>query len=108
MTGPVLALASSLSEVPPDLLPGLLRERLNEAERALLERAARPDAATASAGGCVHALKRLRYERELGAIQADIERLGDRRPAPGDADRELAALWERKKALLLRLEAAQT
>ena len=42
MAAPVFALAASLADVPPDVLPGLLRERLSEGERALLERAARP------------------------------------------------------------------
>ncbi len=99
LAGPILALAASLSEVQPDTLPRLLRERLNEAERALLDRAARPEAATATPEDCVGALKRLRYERELAAIQREIEELGERH---GTTD--LGALWERKKALLHRIE----
>jgi DNA primase len=104
VVGPIFALAASLSEVPPDILPGLLRERLNESERALLERAASPEAETAASGDCVHALKRLRYERELAVIQQDIEGLVEAHRTGRDVDRDLAALWERKKELLRRLD----
>ena len=96
-------LAASLADVPPDLLPRLLRERLSEGERALLERAARAEAPARRAG-------RLRERAASGCatsasarrVQEEIDRLQERSPA-GD-DRELAALWERKKALLKRLE----
>jgi hypothetical protein len=108
VAGPIFALAASLADVPPDVLPGILRERLSDGERALLERAARPDAETAASSDCVHALKRLRYERELARIQEDIERLGETRPPGQDHDRDLTALWERKKALLRRLDEANT
>jgi hypothetical protein len=104
MAAPMFALAGSLTDAPPDLLPGLLRERLNPAEHALLERAAAPEAATASPEDCVEALKRLRYERELAAVQREIEALDERRGQPGDADRTLAGLWQRKKDLLQRIE----
>jgi DNA primase len=104
ISGPIFALAGSLSDVPPDLLPGLLRERLNEAERALFERAARPDTATASAAGCVNALKRLRYDRERAAVQEEIDRLQEQPPAETDGDRTLVALWEHKKELLKKIE----
>jgi hypothetical protein len=104
LAGPVFALAASLADVPPDVLPGVLRERLTEPERAVLDRANAPAAQTASPEDCVHALKRLRYERELAAIQQDIERLDDG-GGPG-RDEALAALWARKKDLLRRLEGA--
>jgi DNA primase len=111
VAGPIFALAASLSEVPPDALPGLLRERLNEGERALLERAGSPDAAAASPTDCVNALKRLRYDRERAAVQDEIDRLQERQQGPvseaasaGDADRTLVLLWARKKKLLRQLE----
>jgi DNA primase len=100
LAAPIFALAGSLADVPPDLLPGLLRERLNEPERALLERAAQPEAATASPEDCVGALKRLRCERELAAIQEEIERMEQFGGASG-SDRELD---RRKTALVRHLE----
>ena len=102
LAGPIFVMAAILAHVEPDLLPGLLHERLNEGERAMLDRAALPDAATASPAGCVSALKRLRYLRERTALQEEIDRLQERPVSGGDA--KLAALWERKKALLQRLD----
>jgi DNA primase len=101
ISAPVLRMAASLADVPPDLVPGLLGERLREEERVLLDRAGRQDAAPAPPAECVQALRRGRTLRDLAAIQDEIDRL----PASGpEADRDLAALWERKKALLGRLE----
>jgi DNA primase len=101
VTAPILQLAASLSDVPPDLVPGLLLERLSEGDRALLERARRQEAAPAPPSDCVQALHRGRTLRDLAAVQDEIDRL----PATGaEADQALAMLWERKKALLERLE----
>jgi DNA primase len=105
ISGPILTLASSLGDVAPDVLPGLLRERLSEGERALFERAAAPDAPTASAAGCVNALKRLRYDRERAAVQEEIDRLQEQ---PAASDETLVVLWERKKSLLRRIEELNT
>jgi DNA primase len=102
LAAPVYGLAANLADVPPDLLPGLLRERLNEGERALLERAAQADAPVAAAADCVTTLRRRRYDRERAAIQDEIDRLQDRSEAIND--QALASLWERKKAILRRLE----
>jgi DNA primase len=106
VSAPVFTLAASLSDVPADVLPTLLRERLSEGERALLDRAAGPSARTAPASDCVIALKRLRYGRESAAIQDEIDRLQERGHTTGDPT--LGALWERKKALLRRLEDSNT
>jgi DNA primase len=102
VAAPILRLAMSLADVPPETLPELLRERLNSGERALLERAAGPDAAPATPTDCVNALRRLRYDRERSALQDAIDRLQEH---PGvDDDQTLAALWNRKKELLRRIE----
>jgi DNA primase len=101
ISGPILAMASSLGEMPPEVLPELLRERLNEGERELLDRAARPDVPVAAPADCVSALKRDRYRREIAAVQEEIDRLqSDQR----GSDAALEALWERKKALIKRTE----
>ena len=98
-SGAILVLATSLAEVPPDFLPALLRERLSEAERALLERAAAGEQPPAAPGDCVNALKRMRLERERAALQDEIDRVATR-----GTDEALSALWARKKELLKRLE----
>jgi DNA primase len=102
IAAPILELAASLADVPPELLPALLRERLSDGERLLFERAARADAAAGPAAGCVNALKVLRYDRERAAIQDEIDRLRD--SAGREDDGQLNVLWERKKELLRRLE----
>ena len=101
LAAPILRLAATLSEMPPDVLPELLRERLNEGERALLERAAAAEAPAAPAADCVNAFRRLRVERELASVQEDIDRLQERSEI---TDESLTALWEQKKALIKFLE----
>jgi DNA primase len=98
---PVFRLAAGLLELPPDLLPALLRERLSEGERATLDRAASAPAPAAAAGDCVAAIRRLRVDRERAAVQGEIDRLQERSEM---TDGALAALWQRKKELLRRLE----
>jgi hypothetical protein len=100
--GSILALASSLADVPPDVLPKLLRERLSDQERALFDRAAAADAAAAPAVACARALQRERSKRDLAAVQDEIDRLDTRAAGTTAA---LQALWSRKKTLLTTLEA---
>jgi DNA primase len=104
LAGPILRQARGLSEVPPELLPGLLRERLSEAERELFERAAAPDSATASPAGCVNALKRLRVEREIADVQEEFDRLQERKLPRAEGDAAFAELSARKRAFIARLE----
>ena len=102
LSAPVLRLASHLMDVPVEVLPALLRERLTDGERALVERAAAHEAPIASAVGCVNALRSLRYQRERAAVQADIDR--HQRAADAGDDRALRALWERKQELVRKIE----
>jgi DNA primase len=99
--GSILSLASSLADVPPDVLPKLLRERLNDQERGLLDRASGADAAAAPAAACARALKRERAKRDLAAVQDEIDRLDTRAAGTPAA---LHSLWARKKTLLTALE----
>ena len=101
LSAPVLRLAASLADVPPDFVPGLLRERLNEGERAMVERAAGAEAGIAPAADCVSTLKRDRIRRDLAGVQAEVDRLQAEHKADGAG---LAAAWARKKALLRQLE----
>lgn len=100
-SAPVLTLAASLGEMPADVLPKLVRERLNEETGALLDRAAGADAPAAPATACVRALKRERCKRDLAAVQRDIERMQAVVPAPP----RLRELWERKTTLQRQLDA---
>lgn len=101
MSAPVFAVAQSLADMPADVLPELLQERLNEGERALVARAASREAAAPPAE-CVNALKRRRLERERSDVQEAIDRL---QAAAGTGDHpEFAELWARKMELLRRLE----
>ena len=98
----ILRLAASLADVPPDVLPNLLHERLNEGERSLLDVAAGAVTPVAEPGACVQALRRLRWQRELAAVQDAIERLQEQPATAGDEP--LTDLWVRKKELLQRLD----
>ena len=101
ISAPILRLAGTLVEMPADVVPQLLRDRLSPGERALVERAAAEDAAVATPAGCVNALRRLRLVRERVAVQAEIDRLsGAEAGQPGS----LAALWARKQELLRTIE----
>ena len=101
VAAPILRLAAGLVDMPPDMLPELLRERLSEGERAMLDRAAGAPVEAASAADCVGAFRRLRVDRERAAVQDEIDRLQERSEI---TDGALVALWERKKELLRRLE----
>ena len=101
LAAPVLRLAFSLGEMPPELLPELLRDRLNEGERALVERARDADAPAAPATDCVNALKRLRVDRDRADVQDQIDRL---QAGARLDDEALARLWAQKQTLVRRLE----
>ena len=98
VSAPVLRLAASLADVPPDLVPGLLGERLRDEERALLDRAAREGAAPALPADCVQRLKRDRMQRQLAGLQEEIDR---------SPNADLRTLWERKMELQRQLDQFQ-
>jgi len=101
LSAPILRLASSLGDMPPELIPELLRERLAEGERLLLERAARAAAPAAGATDCVHALRYARVKRESAEVQDEIDRLQQ----SGTTDDVLGGLLRRKAGLARQLEA---
>lgn len=101
LCGPVLAMAASLAEVPPELLPALLRERLSEAERALVDRAAAAEAPAGSPADCVHVLKRERVRRERAHVQREIDRLQQESRTD---DERLPTLMQKKAELSRQLE----
>jgi len=100
LAAPIFRHAASLGEMPPELLPELLLDRLNEGERALVERAREAEAAAPPAD-CVNALKRLRVDRERADVQERIDQL---QAGARLDDGALADLWAQKQALVRRLE----
>lgn len=100
VSAPVFEMVRGLADMPADMLPDLLRERLSEGERQLVGRAARTEP-SAPAENCVQALKRRRWERERGEVQAEIDRITAGR---GNDDR-LAELWALKLELSRKLDA---
>jgi DNA primase len=102
-TGPIIEQARSLQGLPAESLPNTLIERLNEGEVGLVQEIGRQTHPPADPLDCVRALKRLRYVRERTEVQREIDRLQEE-GAARHAD-EIVALWDRKKALLERIEA---
>ena len=102
-TEPILRVAKTLAEWPADAVPQALLERVGAGEAALVERIARAPGAPADVADCVGTLRRRRFRRELGALQAAIDRC-QQAGTPGAED-EMLALLQRKQDLLQRPEA---
>ena len=98
----VLREARELADQDPSAVPGLLLQRLSDHEAQVLSRLATTAAVGAPPAECARVLRVLRYERERAALQREIDRA--QREGP-DGEREIHALWERKKDLLMRIEA---
>ena len=102
-TGPILQQARSLQEWPSGSLPEALIQRLNSEEAHLVEALGGQKQSPGDPAECVRTLKRMRYDRERAAVQREIDRLQEAGAARHD--QEITALWDRKKALLQRIEA---
>jgi DNA primase len=102
-TAAIIAQARSLQGAPPDSLPETLIERLNEGEAGLVREIGRQSHPPAEPVDCVRALKRLRYVRERTEVQREIDRLQEQ--GANGHDDQIVALWDRKKALVQRIEA---
>jgi DNA primase len=98
----ILEQARSLQELPAGSLPQTLLERLNEMEARLVHDIGRQPHPPGDPHDCVRALKRLRYTRERADVQREIDRL--QQEGGVNHDREIVALWDRKRALLHRIE----
>jgi DNA primase len=102
LAAPILRLAGTLVDLPPDAVPDVLLERLNEGERSLLDRATRQDIPVASPADCVRRLKRDRLHRESARVQDQIDQL---QRGSNQSAGELVGLLERKQSLSRQLEA---
>ena len=98
----VLDLARKLNE-DSGFSPSVLLERLNMAEAQLVtEIASEGEPPVRDAEGCGRIIRRLRYERERAAIQAEVDRLQQLGAAHhGD---EINALLARKRSLAQQIE----
>jgi DNA primase len=101
--GSILQQARYLQEWPTGSLPEALIQRLNSEEARLVEEVGRQKQSPGDPAECLRTLKRMRYDRERAAVQREIDRLQEAGAARHD--QEITALWDRKKALLQRIEA---
>ncbi len=97
----ILRLARTLD--PAEGMPSALLGRLSEQEGRLLTSLAAREAPRAGVADCIRALRAVRLQRERADVQREIDRLQDMGAAAHAS--QIAALWQRKKNLLLRLEA---
>ena len=98
----IFELAQSLHGGPLDLIPSTLLQRLSTVNAQLVTSIAAATIPPAPPVECARALKRLRWERERAAIQREIDRLQEL--GATRHDREIDALWQKKKDLLHRIE----
>jgi DNA primase len=98
----ILEQARSLQEWPAGSIPQTLLERLNEMETQVVQDIGRQPHPPGEPLDCVRALKRLRYTRERADVQREIDQL--QRDGGANHEREIVALWDRKIALLQRIE----
>ena len=101
----VLEQARALAGRAPAVLPSALFERLNPVEAQLVTGIAAASTPPASALECVSAIRRLSCERELTAVQREIEQC---QALGGEHGSEINALWERKRKLFRQIEALQS
>ncbi|MCL4847050.1 MAG: DNA primase [Acidobacteria bacterium] len=102
----VLLTARALLDQAPEVMPGLLLERLSEEEgRLITALAARRSAAPAmSPAECARVLRVLRHQRDLAALQRAIDRAQERGAATGP---EFDGLLQQKSELMRRLAACE-
>ena len=105
-TAPILFTARSLVDWPADTVLDTLRERLSTEEADWMARLAAQDRAPAPAAACGQELKRRGYERERLAVQDRIDRC--QQLGTPSALAEIDLLWQKKRALLIKLESLRT
>jgi DNA primase len=98
----ILDQARSLQAWAAGALPETLLERLSEGEARLVRDIAHQPHPPGDPLDCVRALKRLRLTRERADVQREIDRLQE--DGAANHETEIVALWDRKRALLHRIE----
>jgi DNA primase len=97
----IFELASTLGASPAQV-PSALLQRLSTGDARLVAGIAASTASPAPVADCARALRRLRWERELAAIQREIDHLQEL--GAGQHGGEIDVLWQKKKDLLHRIE----
>ena len=105
-TAPILSMARSLADWPADTVLDTLRERLSTEEADWMVRLAAQDHAPAPAAACGQELKRRGYERERVKVQDEIDRC--QQLGTPSALAEIDLLWQKKRALMMKLESLRT
>ena len=105
-TAPILSTARALAAWPADTALDTLRERLSAEEADWMARVAAQDRAPAPAAACGQELKRRGYERERAAVQDEIDRC--QQLGTPSALAEIDLLWQKKLAVLMKLESLRT
>ena len=96
----ILQVARTLADLPAEVVPETLLERLAEDEAALVRAIAGMNSAPAGVEDCGVELRRRRLERQSAALQAAI----DRKQRDGALD-EIDALWAEKKSVRRQIDA---
>ena len=101
-SAPILRQALDLRRSGETFSPAGLLERLSTEEGQLVTGIAAEPAPPAKAAACGTALRRLRYEREVAAVQQEIDQLQERGAGTG-----IDGLWQQKRELLQRIAALE-
>jgi DNA primase len=98
----ILEMAQTLHGEPPDLFPSALLQRLSTVNAQLVTSIAANSTQSAPPPACVHAIKRLRWERERAAIRREIDRLQEL--GSEQHGREIDVLSQRLLAVAVQLD----
>ena len=101
--GPILSLARTLVDIPPEQVPDTLLERLTPDEQSLIKRITQDPVEPANVEDCAVNLRELRYKRERAALQEAIDHA--QRSDPSEANlSNINTLLEKKRDLTKRLD----
>lgn len=98
----IFEMARSLHDEPLEQVPSALIQRLSTVDAQLVTSIGANLTPPAPPADCARAIKRLRWERERADIQREIDRL--QQLGATQHGHEIDNLWQRKKALLHRIE----
>ena len=98
----ILEEARSLADRSPAVLPSALFERLNPVEAHLVTAVASERLPPGPPMSCARELQQLRVEREIAAVQRDMDRLQELGTSLHDS--EITELWRRKERLRAQKE----